>query len=68
MSIPDFVAFRLRKMRQDVREEVARAINRQIASGNGAIRPFQMYAQLERAATESYAEAVRNGAKFTRSR
>jgi hypothetical protein len=64
MSIPDFVAFRLRKMRQDAREEVAREIHRQIASDNGAIGPFQMYAQLERAATEGYAEAVRNVARF----
>ena len=53
MSIPDFVAFRLRKMRQDAREEVAREFNRQIASGNGGIGPFQMYAQLERVAVPS---------------
>jgi hypothetical protein len=64
MSTSDYVEFRLRKMRRDAREEVAREINRQIASGNREIRPFRMYAQLERAATEGYAETVRDVARF----
>jgi hypothetical protein len=66
MSTADYVAFRLHKMRQDARERVAREINRQLSlsSSNGGFSGFQTYAGLERAATEVYAAALDDAARF----
>jgi hypothetical protein len=66
MSTFDYVEFRLRKMRDDTRKRVAREIRRQlaIAKNNGGFGTFQMYAVLERAATDVYAAALNDAARL----